>query len=486
MVPLNLSCLEGYVKKHGHEVKVFDTSFYADILNLSNIEKNVQSGSYFSVDYSKYGVHVIERSMRNDFLSMVDDYRPDLIGLGVYSYTEKYADDLARAAKERFHDIPILYGGIHCTTRPDKNIAKDWVDILCVGEGEIALLEVCDAIEEGRNDLGKIKNIWIKRDGKVQKMPMRALIDPNSIPTPDWSGYKPYHYYGPIEGKIYKLALTEFGRGCPNSCSFCEGVLVKELCLKSKIGRYVRHKTPKKFVTDCVKLIDSYGIEFFYIVDGTFLTMNDSVLEELAHLWSLRVKRPFLCLTTARSITDKRARLLKEMGCFQVNIGIESGSEKIRKETYNKPHVSNERMVNAFRAIRKHKIRTSSFSMMGLPWENRADVFETIELNRKCKPTRTNMSIYIPFGGTRLTEQMREMGYITDNTVIGDETSSTVKLVGDMTREELEGLHRTFNLYCKVPKKMFPLLNACEKDNETSRFVLKHMKRIYMPREKNN
>ena len=97
-----------------------------------------------------------------------------------------------------------------------------------------------------------------------------------------------------------------------------------------------------------------------------------------------------------------------------------------------------------------------------------------------------NMSIYIPFRGTRLTEQMREMGYITDNTVIGDETSSTVKLVGDMTREELEGLHRTFNLYCKVPKKMFPLLNACEKDNETSRFVLKHMKRIYMPREKNN
>lgn len=483
MVPLDLTCLEGYVKKGGHEVKVFDTSFYTDILNMSNIEKQIKAGSYFGVDYSKYGIQIIKRPMQDDFLSMVKNYQPDLIGFGVYSYNEKHADDLSKAAKEHFPDIPIIHGGIHNTIRPEINIKKNWVDMICVGEGEMALLELCDAIEEGRTDFGNIKNIWTKKNGEVRRMPLRPLIDINVIPTPDWSSYKTYHYYGPIEGRVYKLALVEFGRGCPYSCTFCEGAQVKELSRKADIGRYIRHKDPKKFVDDCVKLIDTYGIEFFYIVDGTFLSMRDSVLEELVDLWSLRVKKPFLCLTTARSITEKRAILLKKMNCFQVNIGIESGNEKIRKEVYNKPPASNETVIKAFHDLRRYKIRTSSFNIMGLPWDNRSDVFDTIELNRKAKVLRTNMSIYIPYDGTPLTKKIRNMGYVDENTELGDESSSTVRLCGDMTREELEGLHRVFSLYCKVPKKLFPLLKACEKDNDNSRFVIEKLKEIYLPRE---
>jgi anaerobic magnesium-protoporphyrin IX monomethyl ester cyclase len=481
MVPLDLTCVEGYVKRGGHEVKIFDTSFYADILNLSDSKKKVQAGAYYGVDYSKYGVRIIERSMRDDFLLLVKDYQPDLIGFGVYSYTAKHADDLSMAVKKRFPDIPILHGGIHNTIRPEENIKKDWVDMICVGEGEMACLELCDAIEEGKTDFGNIENIWTKKNGKVRKMPLRQLIDLNVIPAPDWSSYRTYHQYGPIEGKVYKLALTEFTRGCPYSCTFCEGVQVKELSKKAEIGTYVRHKTPEKFIEDCGKLIDKYGIEFFYFVDGTFLSMPYSVLDKLAHLWSLQIKKPFLCLTTVSSITEKRVRLLKKMGCFQVNIGIESGSEKVRNDVYNKPKASNEKVIQSFCTLNKHNIRTSSFNIMGLPWENRADVFDTIELNRKSKALRTNMSIYIPYEGTPLTEKIRKMGYVDEETALGDESTATVKLCGDMTRDEIEGLYRTFALYCKVPKKLFPLLKACEKDNDNSKFVLEELKKIYIP-----
>lgn len=482
MVPLNLSCLESYVRKGGHEVRVFDTSFYADILNLGNIRRNVEAGSYFGVDYGPYGVRIKDESMVEDFMRAVEEFRPDLIGFGVYTYTERFADEMAKAAKKRFPDIPVLFGGVHVTTRPQWNIDKHWVDFICLGEGEAALLELCDAVEEGRTDFTGIDNVWCKRGSEVVASNLRRLIDPDTIPTPDWSSYEQYQRFGPIEGRIYNLALVEFGRGCPNRCSFCEGVLIKQINQKNKTGRWVRHRSPQKFVDDCRHLVDNYGTEFFYIVDGTFLTMRDEVLEELAHLWALKVDKPFLCLTTAQSVTPKRARLLKEMRCYQVNIGIESGNEKTRNEVYKKPLVSNDRMVQAFKHIRDQKIRTSSFNMMGLPWENRSDIFETIELNRRCKPTRTNMSIYIPFRGTQLTEYMREHGYIDSDENVVDETTSTVRLAGDLTREQLESLHRTFALYCRAPRELFPLLEACEEDNDCSRLVLGKLRDIYLPK----
>lgn len=480
MVPPNLVDLEAYVKKHGHKVKVFDTSFYADVLNLENIKKNVEVGSYFGVDYSKYGISIKNTPASKDLLKAIEDYKPDLIGFGVYGYTEKKADELARAVKKKFKDIPIVYGGIETTINAEKSIAKDWVDFICVGEGEGALLDLCNAIDNGHNGLDTISNIWIKKGDKVIRNPLRPLIDPNLIPQPDWGSYNPCQYYGPIEGKVYKLGMVMFGRGCPFSCSYCESVLIREIYSKAGMTRYLRHKTPEKFVSDCAHLVDTYGVEFFYFTDGTFLTMPDPVLEELVHLFKTKVNKQFLCLTTVPSVTEKRARLLKEMGCFQVNMGIEAGSQKYRKEILNRPNMTNDGIVQAFSAMKKAGIRVSAYNMIGVPWQNRTDVFETIELNRQCEPDRTNVSIYIPFEGTHLTERLRREGYITKDTELGDETVATVKVPSDMPLEEIQGLHRTFNLYCKVPRELFPLVEACEKENETSKFILEKLKEIYL------
>jgi len=484
MVPPNLVALESYLKKHGHEVRVFDTSFYADVLNLQNIKKNVEVGSYFAVDYSKYGISIKETPSSVDLLKTIAEYQPDLIGFGVYSYTENKADELSRGIKKSFKDIPIVYGGIHTTIKPREALSKEWVDMVCLGEGESALADLCDAIEQGGKNIKDIPNIWTKEDGVIRQTPLRPLIDPNQIPAPDWSSYAPYQHYGPIEGKIYKLAMTEFGRGCPYACSYCEGVLVRNMYLEAGEKRYVRHKTPEKFVNDCLHLVNKYGIEFFYFVDGTFLTMGDSVLEELAHLYKLKVNRPFLCLTTVPSVTEKRAKLLKEMGCYQVNMGIEAGNQEYRHKVLNRPNMPNEVIIKAFKIIKKYKIRTSAYNMIGLPWQNRENVFETIEINRKCKPTRTNVSIYIPFEKTPLTERLRKEGYINKDTLLGDETVATVKVPSDMSLQEIQGIYKVFNLYCKVPKSLFSLLEACEEDNEHSSFVLEKIKDIYLPKEK--
>jgi len=88
---------------------------------------------------------------------MVAGYKPDLVGFGVYSYTEDKADKLSRDIKNNFKDIPILHGGIHTTIKPKEVLSKDWVDMICLGEGELALADLCDAIEQGGKNAGECK-----------------------------------------------------------------------------------------------------------------------------------------------------------------------------------------------------------------------------------------------------------------------------------------------------------------------------------------
>lgn len=479
MVPVNLTMLEGYVKQRGHDVRVFDASFYKDVLNIENLKTHISVGSYFGVDYSDIGVKIKDGPVSGDFAKVVSEYRPDLIGFSVYSYFEGIADNMSRAAKAVFPGVPIIWGGIHSTIAPDATISKPWVDMICIGEGEKALANLCDKIRSG-DSIDNVPNIWIKKDGKVVKNAVGPLIDPNELPTPNWGSYSPCNYYGPIDGKRYKLAMVEFNRGCPYSCTYCESSTVKNMYSSSGIRNYVRRKTPKKFVSDCEFLVKQYGVEFFYITDGTFLVMPDSVLEELAGLYKEKINKSFLCLTTVPSITEKRARLLKNMGCAQVNMGVEAGNEEYRKKVLNRPNMSNERIISAFKLLKDAGIRVSSYNIIGLPWQDRKGVFETIELNRIIRPARTNICIFIPFVGTKLRERLVNEGYIDESTLLGDETLCTVKVPCDMNKEEICGLYKTFNLYCRVPKSIFPLLRACEKESMFSRLILKALKEIYL------
>ena len=164
MIPVNLNCLEGYIKERGHQVEIFDTSFYKDILNIENLKTHINVGTLFGVDYSDIGVRIKDGSAVCDLVKMVSDYRPDLIGFSVYSYFEKIADKMSRAIKKDFPAIPIIWGGTHPTVVPEETILKPWVDMICVGEGEKALLHLCNRIEEGK-DAGSIQNIWLKNKG---------------------------------------------------------------------------------------------------------------------------------------------------------------------------------------------------------------------------------------------------------------------------------------------------------------------------------
>ena len=100
-------------------------------------------------------------------------------------------------------------------------------------------------------------------------------------------------------------------------------------------------------------------------------------------------------------VTPKLCEYLKGSGCTNVCIGIESGSEKIRKEVLNR-NVSNKQIKNAFKTCHDVGLPTYSYNIVGLPYETTAEIKETIDLNREVGPNFLQVSIFQPYPGTAL------------------------------------------------------------------------------------
>src|SRR5688572_17593411 len=193
---ISIESLSALLRAHGHEVSLaYDQSLFDD--------KNY----LFKAGVARFFDH------KDVIVGQVVASKPDLIAFSVMTPTYQWALDMARRIKQ-WVDVPIIFGGIHPTTCIDKVILEDCVDIVCKGEGDYPLLDLCNAIEAGREDL-TIKNLWFKKDGRVIQNEMRAAISKlDDLPAPDKALFAPHV---PIHNSY--LAVTS--RGCPFACHFC-------------------------------------------------------------------------------------------------------------------------------------------------------------------------------------------------------------------------------------------------------------------------
>jgi radical SAM superfamily enzyme YgiQ (UPF0313 family) len=273
------------------------------------------------------------------------------------------------------------------------------------------------------------------------------------------------------------MGHVEFTRGCPYNCSYCGSGSIRKSYLDAGTRGYVRHKDPEKFVEECHQLVEKYNLNLFYFVDGTFTAMSHSVLRELSKLYKERVGVPFIALVHPSTIDDEVARLLGEMGCLHVSIGVESGDREYRKNILNR-NMSDETIINAIRSLRKNNIHVSSYNMIGIPGMDREHVFKTIELNRKANPNSSIVGIFIPFPDAELTKKLIEMGLLDKDVIVTTGLYPSVK-IKEMSDKEIRGLFNTFNLYIKLPKILWPLIRKLEKDNLITRLIRKIVYNIF-------
>lgn len=457
LLPPSIGILTACLKEAGFEAGLFDTTYYAtETENPDDVRKEyLQVRSY---DVADYGISVKDADVAEDFRRKVADFRPDIIGVSVVEDTMPLALKLIGSLGEIRPKT--IFGGIHISYLKEKAFEHSQIDMICIGEGEGALVEVCRRLEAGKS-VSDVKNIGVRLGAAVTVNGMRQLVDINEIPTPDYTLFDDRRFYSPMQGRMRRMLPLDFDRGCPYDCNFCASPAYRRWYKSQGGGNYFRKKSVDKILAEAKELVKKHSIEYIYFNSDTFFTLQDDVFEALLRRIKGEIGLPFWCQTRAETVTKGKMALLKECGCDRITMGLEHGNETFRKRVVGKGF-TNAKFLDAAKAVNDAGIPLSVNNIIGFPDETRELIFDTIELNRKIKSDSVSVFIFYPYTGTKIYDYCVEHDLI-DRSVSGATLlNNSVIKNPSITRDHLNRLLKTFCLYVRFPKSRWPEIEDVE------------------------
>ncbi|MDR4508742.1 MAG: B12-binding domain-containing radical SAM protein [Candidatus Brocadiaceae bacterium] len=377
-----LAILSAVLKKRGHKV---------DLLFLSE-----ELGYDFDLE-----------RIRQDIIRL----NPDMIGISLMEPQFKYMEALCADLRSYCKGF-VVCGGPYPTMDPETVLSVKAVDAVCVGEGEGALCELVEALEAGE-DVTHIRNVWYKMpDGTIVKNKLRPLTDISVLPPEDKELFE-LDKLLPL--KNFQLE-TMLGRGCVYKCSYC--INDSYVALYNKYGveptdtkSLTRMKNVDTVLEEIQNVISKYpGVRKIAFIDDNFL-MYPGFVEEFYRRYKEEIGLPFMCNINPMSFTRSKGIFLKDAGCDDIRFGIESGSERVKREIMKRP-ITNKSVMNAFHITNELGLMSSSFNMIGLPTETKEEVYETLKLNAAILPDTIKLMTFYPFKNTPIYDMCEKLNLI--------------------------------------------------------------------------
>ncbi|GAB4280743.1 MAG: hypothetical protein Kow0029_25510 [Candidatus Rifleibacteriota bacterium] len=388
--PLGLTYIAGAAKKAGHQCRILDMD-----------AAEPKEGSLdFTREYESYGNYVSALNSPDHptwklLKKLVKKENPDLIG--ITALTTKFGSVIqtAKFCKEVLPEVPVMVGGAHASTMPDLTMKIPEVDYVLRGEADESFPELIQAIEGNRRFSG-IKGLSWKSGNKVIHNPDRPFAqDQDSLAFPDRQALmNPENYSSEDMGII----LTS--RGCPFRCSYCFHMW----------ERKVRYRSVESVIAEILEVHRIYGTTQFSIKDDSFTVKKSHVIQLCEAFKKLPFKITFNCTTRVDLLDEELLTAMKEAGCAQIALGIESGSPDILKETDK--DITLEQIEKAAKMLNKHKLFWTGYFMIGLPTETEEDINMTLRFLKRVKPFYGGLGVYNPFPATKLFRQGVELGLL--------------------------------------------------------------------------
>jgi len=352
-----IEALSAALKKAGHETSlVFDPALFNTFHIMNSSLKRI-----FDI--------------KDKLLRKIIDGNPDLVAISTLSEDYDWACEMASLIKKE-KDISIIFGGKHPTAVPEKVIENDFVDYVCVGEGDLALVELADALEQDK-PVDTILNIWSKKNRQVIRNPVRRLIvDLDSLPFPDKDIF--YNEYLNFR-QIYTISTS---RGCPHACSYCHNSFARKLYQDK--GPYLRRRSVDNVITELVEAKQKYKIKKIYFLDEIFI-YDLNWLKDFSLKYKELVGLPFGCEVYSSYVNEEVVSVLEAMGCLAVDMGMQTISEDLREEVLQRRE-SNEDIKKAIALFRKTRIFLYIGVILGLPKQDEQEALKMAVFFNQHKP----------------------------------------------------------------------------------------------------
>ena len=317
---------------------------------------------------------------------------------------------------KRIKKIPRLkvIGGPGASILPRKGL--EFSDIVVRGEGEIPFLNLLTLLEEknlsadktlevlGAIELFNIENLIFKDSGCIRETKSR-VYEPSEIDIskidwrlmrsiPDYIKKWPYlAYLSSVRG----ISLVS-SRSCPFNCAFCQPTI------KDMFGPKIKYKKIDYIVEELLFLKRNFKINSFMFHDDTFTLDSKRVSDFCERLIDLRRKGVvfnWVCNTRAETLTLALAKKMRDAGCLEVRLGIETFDEGRRNSILNKG-LSDKDIIKAIQIIHESDMKALGFFMIGLPSQTFKHILREIVWISKSDLDLASVSVFTPIPGTYL------------------------------------------------------------------------------------
>lgn len=352
--------------------------------------------------------HITEKLLKEKFLDAFENLYSDadLVGFSSTSNVFPYVTEYSLALKTAFPQKLTICGGPHPTLLPEDFLESPGLDMICRGEGEYVMLELCERLESG-GEFTSIEGLWIKQGQHVYRNPMRAPIqDLDALPFPDRSLFD---YEHSIDKKMNHLPFMG-SRGCPYHCTHCCNHAFKKLYPEG--NSYVRYKSPDRLINEIKSAITQYPETQNIAFDDDILLLKKSWYQRFLPKYQQTIRKPFCCNTRFELIRPDLLDQLKQAGCYRIHIGLESGNSYIRTEVLRRKQ-SGEMILSAGQIIKEKQMPLSLYNMVGIPNETLSHVLDTVKYNALLEASHMQVSIFYPYPATDLYNLCIREGFLT-------------------------------------------------------------------------
>jgi len=432
-----------------------------------------------------YNVEVLDSNTLEDdkdFIKIIKNSKPDIIGFSVQSMFVEKAFEYAKFAKEILPDSKVIFGGPHASVMPTETLQNPNVDMCMVGESEISFVQLLDAMNNGER-LDEVGNLFYKdKKGKVKFTKRLPFIeDLDTIPVPERDLLPMEYYFKNIHPAPIITPYTHIitSRGCPFNCNFCQPTS------DTMWGKKIRHRSPKAVCDEIEYLLKKYKLNMLEISADTFTANSKWVMELCKEITRRKIKIPWIATARVGTVTYEVLKEMKKAGCISVYVGVESGSQKILDILGKGTTV--EQIIQYFKWCNELGIITNTSVMVGSPGETKETIMETINLIKKIKPDYLVAYITTPLPGTNLYNYALEEGMLDYKSLSQlDKHHSALKIEGLTKEEIIKWRDRIYMEYAKLrlkylfdPKKLY-LSKWMLKRISTLRYVrFKSVRRSY-------
>jgi radical SAM superfamily enzyme YgiQ (UPF0313 family) len=364
-VPLGILYISSYLKLNGFDVELYDTTF---------------------------------KSFEDQKKKLIES-KPDVIAVYCNLMTKLNVLPLMKFIRQNLPKSIVVLGGPEPPFYSEEFL-NSGADIIVEGEGEITMKELCEELALEEHDLNKVSGIIFKNaEGKIIKTSPREMVnDIDGLPMPDRDSIELDLYLNAWKNAHgYSSVSINTMRGCPYTCRWCS---------HSVYGMSYRRRSPEKTVEEIKRIIDKYVPDILWFVDDVFTISHKWLRNVHKLLKEQNITIRFECISRSDRLDEDTIKTLKEMGCFRLWIGAESGSQKVLDLMDRRVDAVKTREI--IKLTRRCGIEAGTFIMLGYPGEDKNDIQETVKHLKESMPDIFLTTVAYPIKGTPFFHEVEE------------------------------------------------------------------------------